>query len=98
MRSKIKIIFREFEGEITAVFIDSMPENHLHELTCYARIGQHGACSIAWVYENTSPVNSKDCKELLNELKGIYFPEYVLQVSKTGRLPARSSLRIMGGV
>lgn len=49
--------------------------------TCYAHIGQHGACDKAWVYEYTRPATPEEYAPLKKELERM---GYSLQVLKRG--------------
>jgi len=63
-----KISFRkDNDGEIIAVFLNEINHHSKLELVCYAHMGQHGGCSIGWLYE-TRPAKSSEYKSLLNEL------------------------------
>jgi len=53
---------REKDGEILAVFPDDK------ELTCYAHIGQHSACTQDYIDEETSPASKKEYADLYKEL------------------------------
>jgi len=62
------IVFRKDRtGEITAVFLNEINHHSRLELVCYAHMGQHGGCSIGWLYE-TEPAKPKDYQSLLKEL------------------------------
>lgn len=56
--------------EITAVF-PALPGTHHSDMTCYAHIGQHSSCSIAW-YLGTWSAKPEEYADLLAELSGIY--------------------------
>lgn len=79
----IRVIFRAersgpFKGDVTAVFPDR-PWNWRGDLTCYAHIGQHSGCSLAW-YRRTRPATPEEYAPLLADLRSIY---------ETGADPAR---------
>ena len=70
----LDVVFRaersgDHKGEVTAVFPTEYEHNGLH--SCYAHIGQHGACSRAW-YAKTRPATESEYADLLAELRGIY--------------------------
>jgi hypothetical protein len=69
----IRVMFRVgryMSGEVTAVFPD-MPAPHGF-LVCYAHIGEHSVCSIAWIRSSTRPATYAEYCDLLDELEGIY--------------------------
>lgn len=70
----IRVIFRAersgpLKGDVTAVFPDS-PWMATY-MTCYAHVGQHSGCSLAW-YRTTRPATPEEYAPLLAELRGIY--------------------------
>jgi len=65
------VIFRVFEGEVTAIFPTEPGTNNPDCCTCYAHVGQHGTCSKGW-YPTTLPATPDDYKDLLAELQEIY--------------------------
>jgi hypothetical protein len=66
------VIFRKDRtGEITAVFPTLPADTRGLHMTCYAHIGQHGACAHAW-YSETQRATPEDHAPLLAELRGIY--------------------------
>lgn len=70
---KLPVLFRAAKAhnpEITAVFptLEAGPG----EMTCYAHIGQHGACALEWYYMHTRPAKPHEYAPLLRELRGIY--------------------------
>ncbi len=71
----LPVIFRaeragKFEGQVTAVF-PTLPGTNQWNATCYAHIGQHGACSREW-YLTTRRAAPHELFDLLHELRGIY--------------------------
>lgn len=67
-------------GDVTAVFPDlPCPRN---TLTCYAHIGQHSACSRAWIRESTRPATPQEYAPLKRELESLGYELRVI-----GRLP-----------
>ena len=69
----MNICFRMDKGEVAAVLpVWANVQRTL--LTCYAHVGQHGACSRAWV-NTTRPATYAEYSDLLAELEHIYAPE-----------------------
>ena len=62
------VLFRVSSGEITAVF-PSEPANR-YAITCYAHIGQHGACTLEW-YGTTRAAKPDEYASLARELESI---------------------------
>lgn len=62
---------RKRDAQITAVF-PTLPANRDGNMTCYAHIGQHGACSLAWYHDKTRPAAPDEYAPLLAELRQIY--------------------------
>lgn len=68
----LKVIFRiETGGDILAIFPE-VPGTNEYDVSSYAHIGQHGACSIQYYQRNTRPANPEQSASLLRELKSIY--------------------------
>jgi len=81
---KTKVKFRidhsgEFKGIVTAVFPDEIFDMR-GNLTCYAHVGQHGACSEQWVKEQTNEATFEEYMDLKKELESIV--GYNLEVIK----------------
>ena len=73
-----RVIFRkESDGTILAVFNEYADFNY--NLTCYAHIGQHSACSLEY-YRSTKPATAGEYQNLLNELKQIGYND--LKIAK----------------
>jgi hypothetical protein len=67
----LPVIFRNNKGDIYAVF-PTIPSNYGgYFMQCYAQIGQHSGCSIAY-YRDSKPATIEQYKDLLAELKRIY--------------------------
>jgi hypothetical protein len=66
---KTVVIFRQFKGEIIALFPYIKENNGL--CMSYMHIGQHSAASYSGVMSDSIPVNSKEYDYLLKELKSI---------------------------
>jgi len=60
------VIFRRFDGEVIAVF-PATSWDRAGNMTCYAHVGQHGACSLEW-YRDTVPASLEESVELCAEL------------------------------
>lgn len=70
---KTDIIFRaerRKKTEVTAVF-PALCGTNQHDMTCYAHVGQHSSCRMAW-YCSTRPATYAEYSALLFELQGIY--------------------------
>lgn len=67
---KLPVIFREKYGEVTAVF-PTLHWSGPDDMTCYAHIGQHGACTLGW-YHTARPARPEAYADLLAELRRIY--------------------------
>lgn len=78
MAEKLDVLFRKRMGEITAVFPSECGVNE-YDMTCYAHVGQHGSCGLAW-YNTTRKAKPAEYADLLAELRCIYAPEYQLVV------------------
>lgn len=81
----MRVIFRESQGIITAVFLNEVNHHSRLELVCYERIGQHGGCCIDWVYHSTKPAKPDEYSSLLKELESLGYSD--LQV--VNRLPSK---------
>ena len=65
----MRIAFRiDKQREITAVFLTEVNNVYKYELMCYAHLGQHGGCSIDWLYQDTRPATKDQYAALLSEL------------------------------
>lgn len=67
------VIFRKDIFGVTAVF-PTLAGTNAHDMTCYARIGQHSSCSKAW-YNTTKPACASEFADLLNELEQIGYDD-----------------------
>lgn len=75
MTEQLPVLFRAdrsgyFKGAVTAVF-PTLPGSDAYTATCYAHIGQHGACSRGW-YWQTRAARPEEYTDLLAELRRIY--------------------------
>ena len=68
------VIFRKSDGEITAVFPAEPWSLDPNSRACYAPIGQHSSCSIAW-YLTTKPATIDESASLLSELVSIGYDD-----------------------
>lgn len=73
----IPVLFRadragEFKGHITAVFPTLPGTVGRDDMTCYAHIGQHSACTHGW-YRTTRPATETESASLRRELEGAPF-------------------------
>jgi hypothetical protein len=71
----VPVLFRaersgKFKGDVTAVFPTLPADYEGREMTCYAHIGQHSACSFDW-YRKTRPATPKEFGDLAMELLDI---------------------------
>ncbi|MEG3175814.1 hypothetical protein U1872_06200 [Sphingomonas sp. RB3P16] len=74
---KLPVLFRRPRGKaafaddgVTAVF-PTLGWATAYDMTCYAHVGQHGACDKPW-YRTTRPASPAEYSDLLRELQGIY--------------------------
>jgi len=65
--------------DVTAVF-PTLPGSP-GEMTCYARVGQHGSCTAAWMLADTRPAKPEEYAALKRELESAPF-YYRLDVRK----------------
>lgn len=86
MAERTIVLFRAersgpYKGSVTAVF-PYLEESH-GLVTCYAHVGQHGACSRGW-YRGTRPATPNEYADLKAELESYGPPDahYVLDVRK----------------
>ena len=56
----------QFKGDVTAVF-PTLPGSP-GCMTCYAHVGQHSSCAMAW-YNTTRPAKAVEYASLLTELQ-----------------------------
>ena len=72
------VLFRMDEGGVTAVF-PCLPADHFgNDMTCYAHVGQHGACSVGW-YQTTKAATPDQYAALKAELEAAPY-HYQLRV------------------
>jgi hypothetical protein len=70
MIDTLPVIFRKYQGEITAYF-PTDKWNKSGDITCYAHVGQHGGASPIWLSKGKRATET-DYAPLLAELRGIY--------------------------
>lgn len=63
-------VSREKNPDVVAVF-PTLSGSSAYDMTCYAHVGQHSACSYDW-YNTTRPATPEQYTGLLAELRGIY--------------------------
>lgn len=68
-----EVLFRKCCGETVAVF-PYEPFDLKGSMTCYAQIGQHHACSIAW-YPTSKAAKPEDYQGLLEELRRVGYDD-----------------------
>lgn len=88
----IPVLFRVQRGELCA-YLPSLVWDDRGNITCYARVGQHGSASPIFMGKGR-PATPTEYADLLAELQGIYSgtePRYELKVYK--RCPGYSFLR-----
>lgn len=72
------VIFKKFEGEITAVF-PTLPGNcDPATMTCYAHVGQHGIAHQMWAAA-AKPAHPREYKDLLAELVLVGYDDLVIR-------------------
>lgn len=69
MVDALPVMFRVSDETVTAVF-PTLPADASGMLTCYAHVGQHGACSQDWL-RTTRPAAPDEYRDLLRELDGL---------------------------
>lgn len=84
---KTLVVFRKFQGEVTALFPLEPGTNNPYDMTCYAHLGQHSSCDMLWARE-TKAAKPLEYRDLARELRQI---GYKLQIGK--RIP-RNALEI----
>ncbi len=68
------VLFRVYRApkshgdDVTAVFPCEPAALHDYSMTCYAHVGQHGACSHGW-YNKTRPAKPEEYADLQRELE-----------------------------
>ena len=77
MTDTLPVLFRRPRGKaafendgVTAVF-PTLPGVNAYDMTCYAHVGQHGACNMGWYY-STRPATPAEYADLMDELIRIY--------------------------
>ena len=70
MKINKDVIFREFKGEILALFPHDI-WNYEGDVTCYAHLGQHGSADYKHVISNSKPINNPQSLDLYSELESI---------------------------
>lgn len=78
MTERTPVLFRKFEGEVTAVFPTIPGDNDPLTMTCYAHIGQHGSAHEAWVRQ-AKPAVPTEYADLLEELQSIGYSNLVIR-------------------
>jgi hypothetical protein len=58
----------QFKGHVTAVFPCEPGTNDAGTMSCFAHVGQHGACSLEW-YNSTRPATPEEYADLKKELE-----------------------------
>lgn len=69
------VVFRaersgKFKGDVTAVFPEIPADQHGYQMSCYAHVGQHGACSRQW-YWSTRLAKPEEYASLQRELESV---------------------------
>lgn len=72
------VVFRKDAGGITAVFPEEPADQYGYEMTCYAHIGQHSACTKSW-YFGTKAARPAEYADLQKELESIGYRLRVVQ-------------------
>lgn len=73
------VMFRFSDGEVTAIFPTLPYRDGSDDVTCYARLGQHGGASWGWIAE-TRAATDYEAMPLLIELMGVYHDHSFLVV------------------
>lgn len=81
MPEQLPVIFRadREDGQlwVTAVFPSLSGTNDPATFTIYQHVGQHGSADRGW-YNRTRAATEEEYRDLLEELRAIYAPEYIL--------------------
>jgi hypothetical protein len=81
MEEETKVLFRNFQGEITAIFPEEPgTPDYYNTCSCYAHIGQHGSCDLS-IISNSKHVKPEDYEDLKKELESEPY-NYNLRVMK----------------
>lgn len=72
------VIFKKFEGEVTALFPTIPGNNSPATMTCYAHIGQHGIADQMWA-ALAKPARPDEYADLLEELQSIGYDDLVIR-------------------
>lgn len=67
------VLFRKDQNEVTAVF-PTLPGTDYYNMTCYAHVGQHSACTFGW-YHTTKPAKPDEFADLHQELVAIGYDD-----------------------
>lgn len=84
---KTLVVFRKFEGNVTALFPLEPGSNNAYDMTCYSHVGQHSAADMLWV-RKTKPAKIAEYWDLARELTHL---GYKLKIGK--RVP-RNALEV----
>lgn len=93
--SPVVVIFRADNGgdNITAVFPEIPGTVGRDDMTCYAHVGQHSACTRAWYY-TTRPARPDEYRDLAAELAGLGYKLTVRQrITQTMNANRRAEIR-----
>lgn len=83
---------KQYAGEVTAVF-PCEPWSSAYDMTCYAHVGQHGACDMGW-YAQTRPATPAEYADLKRELESYgSAPEDHYDLDVRQRMPADALMR-----
>lgn len=78
------VVFKKFQGEITALFPLEPGSNSPYDMTCYAHFGQHSAADMLFA-RGGKLASPAEYRGLARELRGL---GYKLQIGK--RIPSNS--------
>lgn len=80
----------KFGADVTAVFPAEPANLHNSDMSCYAHVGQHSACSLGW-YATTRPARPDEYADLKTELESAPYG-YRLKVYQRMQPAHRDSL------
>lgn len=66
--NKTLVVFRKFEGEVTALFPFEPGSNNAYDMACYSHVGQHSTAGMLWV-RKTKPAKLIESISLITELR-----------------------------
>ena len=72
------VAFRMWDGEVVAI-MPQIPGTNAHDCTCYAHVGQHGACDPVLAVQRSRPATAAEYRGLARELEHIGYRVRVIK-------------------